>query len=107
MNFDEFVEELYKAGWRSPGDAQWTNIENLWDKLDAKRPTFVGPFMEIEMGVMQEVVQELMASLTPMVPYSADPLDFCRSAIEVKDKHVRKALELLPIENLPRSTLKE
>jgi len=105
MNFDEFVEELYKAGWRSPGDAQWTNIENLWDKLDAERPKVAeGPtIMEIEMGVMQEVVQELMASLTPMVPYTADPLDFCRSAIEVKDKHVRKALELLPIENLPRS----
>ena len=33
MDFDEFVNKLYEAGWDSPNDAQWTNIEKLWYEM--------------------------------------------------------------------------
>lgn len=33
MTFQEFVDALYKAGWRSPLDAQHTEIKKLWDEL--------------------------------------------------------------------------
>lgn len=33
MRFQEFIDELYKAGWKSPCDAQHHNIEKLWRKL--------------------------------------------------------------------------
>jgi hypothetical protein len=33
MTFDEFVEELRKAGWVGRNDAQHTHIRELWDSL--------------------------------------------------------------------------
>lgn len=33
MDFEEFVETLYKIGWRADGDAQHTQIRELWDLL--------------------------------------------------------------------------
>lgn len=33
MNFDDFLDSLYEAGWRNPSDAQYTNIRALWEKL--------------------------------------------------------------------------
>lgn len=33
MTFQEFVEALYKAGWRDPLDAQHTEIKKLWEEL--------------------------------------------------------------------------
>jgi len=33
MRKQDFIDALYKAGWKSDGDAQWTNIEKLWREL--------------------------------------------------------------------------
>lgn len=33
MTFEEFVEHLYKLGWRAVGDAQHTQIRELWGLL--------------------------------------------------------------------------
>lgn len=33
MDFDEFVNKLYEAGWDSPNDAQWTGAKKLWNEL--------------------------------------------------------------------------
>ena len=33
MDFDEFVNRLYKIGWRATGDAQHTQIRELWGEL--------------------------------------------------------------------------
>jgi hypothetical protein len=33
MDFDQFVERLYKIGWRAVGDAQHTQIRELWGEL--------------------------------------------------------------------------
>ena len=30
MKLEDFIEELYKAGWQSVADAQHTKIERLW-----------------------------------------------------------------------------
>jgi hypothetical protein len=32
ISFDEFVDALYRAGWRSVCDAQHTELEKLWNK---------------------------------------------------------------------------
>ena len=33
MKFDDFVNALYDAGWKSPCDAQHLRIKELWRKL--------------------------------------------------------------------------
>lgn len=33
MTFEEFIEKLHVAGWRSPLDAQHTEIAKLWEEL--------------------------------------------------------------------------
>ena len=33
MTLDEFIEALYKAGWRAPNDAQHQHIKELWEEL--------------------------------------------------------------------------
>lgn len=33
MKFNDFVDALYAAGWKSPNDAQHTYIEEFWRKL--------------------------------------------------------------------------
>ncbi len=54
MDFSEFMEKLYNAGWCAPGDAQWQNIEALWDELcekgtvTPKRPANNGNQAELE-----------------------------------------------------------
>jgi uncharacterized paraquat-inducible protein A len=36
MDFQEFVDWLYKIGWRAVGDAQHTQIRELWGELVAR-----------------------------------------------------------------------
>lgn len=43
----------------------------------------------------EKVIALLHDALAPMVPYHIDPLDFCREAHTVKDKHVSDALDIL------------
>jgi hypothetical protein len=33
MTFHDFIDALYKAGWRAPCDAQWENAGTLWDDI--------------------------------------------------------------------------
>lgn len=33
MRKQEFIDALYKAGWDSPHDAQWTGAEKLWAEI--------------------------------------------------------------------------
>lgn len=33
MRFGDFVYKLETAGWRSPNDAQYTNIRKVWEEL--------------------------------------------------------------------------
>lgn len=31
--FEQFVDALKAAGWKDTGDAQWEQIERMWDNL--------------------------------------------------------------------------
>ena len=33
MKLEDFIDDLYKAGWQAVGDAQHANIEKLWREL--------------------------------------------------------------------------
>ena len=32
INLQEFIDDLYAAGWSAPNDAQWKHIEDVWKK---------------------------------------------------------------------------
>lgn len=52
-------------------------------------------FKQIDVEVLKSIKKELKNALEPMVPYRIDPLEFCRSAHEVKDKHIKNVLDML------------
>jgi hypothetical protein len=52
--------------------------------------------VEIELEKLKEIVKELNACLSPLVPYKRDPLEFSEAAHDVKDAHAKRALSLLP-----------
>ncbi len=65
--------------------------------MSEEKGTYTDVTISIKLEDLRQIRNELFAALQPMVAYKRDPLEFANAAHEAKDKHINKALVMLPL----------